>query len=115
MKVKKSATRDEIIKRKIEDYIDNDIKDANLGGVADLLGYSSVYSGKIVKKVMGVSFNELLQNKRIEAAAEILLKTDESIGDIISSVGYENESYFRKIFKEYYGVNPFEYRRMRRK
>ena len=113
MSVKKSGIREENTVRKIEFYIKNNIKNASLGGLADLLCYSAVYSGNVVKKLMGMSFNELLQKKRLELAASLLIETDEPIGDIISKVGYENGSYFRRIFKERYGVNPFEYRKMR--
>lgn len=53
----------------------------------------------------------MLRNKRCDIAAQKLLHTDLSIDDIISDIGYENKSFFRKVFKERYGKNPLEYRK----
>ena len=59
----------------------------------------------------GKSFSKEVQEKRCSIAARKLLETDLSIEEIIADVGYENESFFRKIFKEKYGKNPLEYRK----
>ena len=56
---------------------------------------------------------ELLQKKRCAVAAELLLQSEASIGEIAHSVGYENLSFFRRKFKETYGKNPLEYRKNR--
>ena len=76
-----------------------------------IIGYSNVYTGSLVKKFTGKSFTKLLQAKRCSIAAKKLLNTDLSIEKIVADVGYENESFFRKIFKEKYGKNPLDYRK----
>lgn len=96
---------------KIDGYIEQNIKNARLEDLARRLGYSSVYTGNLVKKLTGESFSRLLQDKRCSMAADMLVGCDMSVEEIIESVGYENESFFRKIFKEKYGVNPLEYRK----
>ena len=73
--------------------------------------YSDAYVGARVKEVTGEPFSQILQNKRCEAAAKMLRETDLSVSDIINKTGYENESFFRKIFKEIYGKSPLEYRK----
>ena len=65
----------------------------------------------MVKKLTGKSFSKQVQEKRCSIAARKLLETDLSIEEIIADLGYENESFFRKIFKEKYGKNPLEYRK----
>ena len=89
------------------------LKTANLDGLSKSLGYSSVYSGNIVKELTGKSFSKLLQSKRCASAADLLINSELSIEEIISLTGYENESFFRKIFKEKYGKSPLQYRKGR--
>lgn len=95
-------------------YVEEHIADACLEGLADLLGYSSVYTGELVKKTMGMPFSKLLQKTRGQLSAKMLTETDLSIEEIIYRVGYKNESFFRKIFKEMYGKAPLEYRKSRK-
>ena len=54
---------------------------------------------------------ELLVERRIERAKELLCETDMPIGQIIRSMGYENESYFHREFKRRTGLSPLAIRR----
>ena len=67
----------------------------------------------MVNKLMGESFVKAVIAKRCKMAAYMLLNTNASIHDIISTLGYENESFFRKAFKQKYGKTPLEYRKSR--
>ena len=71
----------------------------------------SVFPGSLVKKLTGEVFIKKVQAKRCSIVAEKLLNTDLPVGEIIADVGYENESFFRKIFNEKYGENPLDYRK----
>lgn len=113
MKENKPDGRAESINAQIEAYIEQNIKTANLKELSELLGYSAVYTGGLVKTLTGQSFSKLVQGKRCRAAAQKLRNTDIPIAEIISALGYENESFFRKIFKEAYGKTPLEYRKRR--
>lgn len=95
----------------IDKYMEENIKNASLEELAEILGYSTVYTGNMVKKLTGKSFSETVLSKRCEIAAEKLLKSDLPIDEIINDVGYENKSFFRKLFKEKYGKTPLEYRK----
>lgn len=77
------------------------------------LGYSAVYTGRLVKELTGETFSKVLQSKRCDIAAQKLRDTDLSIENIISDIGYANESFFRKVFRDKYGKNPLEYRKRR--
>lgn len=105
----------EMWRKKIDEYIDCHMTDASLDGLADHLGYSSVYTGALVKKVTGKTYKSLLQEKRLVVAEILLLKTDLSIDEIIKKTGYENASFFRRIFKGKYGVTPLNYRKRKDK
>ncbi|MEI3611552.1 helix-turn-helix domain-containing protein [Pseudogracilibacillus sp. SO30301A] len=62
------------------------------------------------KGVYGVSIGAYMKNYRIKKAASMLLKTQESIGDVASTVGYKSQSKFGAAFKEMYKISPLEYR-----
>ncbi len=113
MEEKVMSRRSDVMKKKIEEYIDKNIVSASLAELAERLGYSAVYTGECIKKLTGKTFSTLVAEKRCRAAAEKLKNTDMPIKEIINAVGYENESYFRKIFKEKYGKNPLEFRKGR--
>lgn len=96
-------------------YIEENLENACLEHLSKELGYSESYAGTLVKRLTNESFSQLLQKKRCKTAAELLSETDFSIGEIINKIGYENESFFRKMFKETYGKSPLEYRKLYRK
>ena len=54
-------------------------------------------------------------DRRLARAAELLVETDLPVSEIISELGYENGSFFRKKFTERYGVTPYNYRKMMRR
>ena len=113
LKLNDTNEKERSLLKTVEEYIDKNIKNANLEELSRLLGYSTVYMGALVKKLMGKPFSKLLQSRRCAVALEMLLNTSLSVEEIISAVGYDNESFFRKIFKEKYGKNPSEFRKRR--
>ncbi|WHI60012.1 AraC family transcriptional regulator [Mammaliicoccus lentus] len=62
------------------------------------------------KGVYGVSIGEYMKAYRIKKAASMLLKTQESIGEIASAVGYKSQSKFGAAFKDIYKITPLKYR-----
>ncbi len=100
---------------RIETYIEENVADATLRGLSELLGYSTVYTGTLVRRLCGTTFGELLHRRRLSLAAELLKNDELSISGIIRRVGYENEQYFRDMFKKCYGVRPLEYRNQYKK
>ena len=59
------------------------------------------------------TFKDLLLEKRLSKAAQLLRETRLTTQDIILAVGYENTSYFYRVFRSRYGVTPRDYRRDR--
>lgn len=99
------------VREKITEYIDRNVKNASLEALALELGYSTVYTGKLVKQLLGMPFSKAIIAKRCGIAAEMLLNTEMSAEDIIREVGYENKSYFRRLFKEKYGKTMLGFRK----
>ena len=92
-------------------YIRSNYRTATLGALAEEMFLSPPYLSKIITEYFGKSFKELLLEERMARAKELLLDTDMPVGDIIRTVGYENESYFHKMFKKTFGKTPFSLRR----
>jgi AraC-like DNA-binding protein/mannose-6-phosphate isomerase-like protein (cupin superfamily) len=67
---------------------------------------------KVIKEGTGKSFNQLLQDKRLSKAAELLKTSSISIENIINNVGYENATYFYTLFKNKYKLSLKEYREL---
>lgn len=68
---------------------------------------------RYIKKRSGKGFSELLQNMRLERAADLLLATNMDVSEIGYSVGYAGESHFISCFRKKYGMTPLQYRRSR--
>ena len=78
---------------RIEAYVDANIQTASLSKLAIELGYSTVYTGQLVKKTLGKGFSEYITERRCSMAAKLLREGDLSIGQIISQVGYIQSCY----------------------
>lgn len=68
------------------------------------------YFSTMFKNVTGSSFKEYLNKIRIEESKLLLLNTDFSIIDIAIAVGFEDQSYFSKVFKKFTGTTPKQFR-----
>ncbi len=94
----------------VQRYLEAHLIDASLGGVAEVLGYSRSYASVWMKEYMK-PFSVLLKETRCDTAARLLRRTNTPIGEIVRVCGYENGSFFRRLFRERFGKSPLEYRR----
>ncbi len=85
-------------------------KDASLSALAARHGQSLSRYSKLVRAATGATFKELLQRERLRKAADLLRRTMLPVADVIAAVGYDNTSYFYRVFRESYGASPREYR-----
>lgn len=67
----------------------------------------------VFKAVYGTSIAAHIKEHRMELAAERLLNTNDSLGEIAQAVGYENQSKFTAAFRTYFEMLPTEYRKNR--
>ena len=92
------------------DYIEQKYRTATLTELCSRLHLPMHVLSKMIKKTTGFNFKELLQRKRLNKAVELMCDTDLPISDIIAAVGYENNSYFHRVFKEHYHMTPRAFR-----
>ena len=92
------------------DYIEQKYRNATLTELCDMLHLPMHVLSKMIKKTTGFNFKELLQRKRLNKAVELMCDTDLPISDVIAAVGYENNSYFHRVFKERYHMTPRAFR-----
>lgn len=74
---------------------------------------SYYYFVKYFKKVMGMSFLEYVNYKKIKYAERILLTKDLSVTQVADAIGMPNMAHFYKVFKKYNQCSPHEFRRKR--
>ena len=101
----------QLLRQTMEAWLEEDPKHANLEALARKLGYSKSYTGSLIREIFGKSFTQMLHKTRCDGAAKLLRETDLPVKEIAERVGYENESFFRRVFREYCGKNPQAYRK----
>ncbi len=74
------------------------------------LHVNASYFSTLFKHEMGVTFTDYLNELKIEHASDLLSTTNLSIIDISLSAGFDDQSYFTKVFKKAKGVTPKQYR-----
>lgn len=77
-----------------------------------LTEYELINSFKIT---FGMTMGRYLRQKRMQQAAKLLLMDNETIATIAGKVGFRNPSRFAESFRSEYGVNPFHFRKDRKK
>lgn len=92
-------------------YIEEHYKSGTLQELANHLMQSSSSLSKNIKKATGFTFKDLIQEKRLTKAKELLETTDFPVRTVVEEVGYDNISYFYRIFKEKYKKTPKELRK----
>lgn len=79
--------------------------------VAAAVGVSPSHFSRIFKAQMGKGFSEMLTQMRIDRAAQMLVHTDRPIILIALDTGFNDQSYFTKVFRKATGLTPAQYRR----
>lgn len=91
-------------------YIEENYRDGELTELAAMMNYDVYWLSKEIKKRTGRNYTELVQERRLNQAAYLLRNTGMSVMDIGMAVGYDNMSYFHRIFQRQYGMTPRKYR-----
>ena len=92
------------------DYIDHHYQSGTLAEISELSHLPTYQVSRLLKKRTGKNFKELLQLRKMQQAAYLLQNSTLSIDRIIEHIGYENSSYFYRMFREKYGCSPSGYR-----
>lgn len=73
--------------------------------------FSLPYISQKFKDTCGITFEQYLSNVRIQKACDLLLKSDDPVGEIAVAVGYNTPAAFRRLFLRIVGMLPLEYRK----
>ncbi|WJH36705.1 helix-turn-helix domain-containing protein [Paenibacillus sp. CC-CFT747] len=84
-----------------------------LAAVAERLKLNPSYLSRIFKEQKGESFSDFVTRIRMDKGKQLLLETDLKIKEIGEQVGYQKTDYFIRLFKEFTGMTPGEYRQNR--
>lgn len=92
-------------------YINENINEnVSLSLGANLCNMSQSQFSRTFKKETGKTFKEYILLKKIEQAKFYIKTTDKSFSEISDFLGFEDSSYFTKLFKKYEGITPKEYK-----
>lgn len=106
-----SGSVDEMM-NKIKAYVREHISEEIItrDKMADMLYFTGPYFSKLFKKSTGITFGEYVLGERMKYAME-LLRTNIKISDIPSKIGYNSYRHFQRVFRNYCGYSPSEYRK----
>ena len=95
----------------VESYVERYFYlDISLSELAKMYNYNEKYLGTLFKKQVGVSFHDYLNKRRLYRSRMLLEQSDDSILSIATRVGFNNVTYFNRLFKEHYGMTPSQLR-----
>lgn len=81
-----------------------------LSGLAEKYHMENSYFSRSFRKEMGENLIHYLSRTRMEKAKELMQKGDANLAEIAFMVGYDDYTYFNKVFRKSEGVGPREYR-----
>ncbi|MFC4600361.1 response regulator [Cohnella hongkongensis] len=93
------------------EYVDRHFcEDVSLAACAEVAHVSAAHLSRIFLKETGIHFSDYVIRKKMELAKELLRQTNLRVYEVAERVGYTHSHYFSKLFKEYVGVSPLDYR-----
>ena len=90
--------------------IRQDLSSVTLSQTAAYFQVSVPYISELIHQITGCNFTALVLKIRMEEAGRLLDESSLSLSEISQLVGYQESSYFMKVFKKYYNSTPTQYR-----
>lgn len=91
-------------------FIQQHCQSVSLEETARKFGFSSSSLSRYINTQAGYPFNKIVQHFRLQKAMSYLLYSNIPVAEIAELVGYNDLSYFRKVFKKATGISPSLYR-----
>jgi AraC-like DNA-binding protein len=104
-------SRREALARVIRYVRDNLGQRIGLASAAEAADLSPNYLAHLIKKETGKTFTDLVTERRMEKAQELLAHTTLRISEVAEAVGFEDEAYFARRFRQCFSLSPRDYRR----
>ncbi len=83
----------------------------NINDFAQKMGYGRTTFYKKIKKLTGKTPNDYIKSMRMDKALQLLEDDTQTIASISYEVGIDDPFYFSKVFKQYFGISPSQYRK----
>ncbi|WP_309118516.1 AraC family transcriptional regulator [Paenibacillus sp.] len=97
--------------RRLYGYMERNYdKKLTLQSLSELFNISSRHLNRLIRRQYGKSVVDVLHDIRIGRAKRLLLDTDEKVISIAALVGYEDSSFFTRLFQRHVGCSPSRYR-----
>ena len=98
----------QVVRQIEQSYADSDLSPTR---IADSLGMSSAYLGRIFRESTQTSISQYLNQTRIRRAEELLRETEQPVETVAGLVGFSNPKYFYVVFKNITGQTPLQFRK----
>ena len=86
-------------------FIDEHVTERiTLNDVSKYANLSKEYTASIFKREMGLTVTDYINEQKLLLAKDIIKRNNMSLTDVAASLGFENYSYFSKLFKKRFGV-----------
>lgn len=111
--MQKTTTKEEYHRRinVLVEYINNHLSEnIDLNRLAEQSGFSRWHFHRVVSAFLREPVGSFIMRMRVETAARLLRYTDLPVQEISWRVGYDAPSSLSKLFKQFYGISPNEYR-----
>ncbi len=99
-----------VINKACDYIVKNYHKNISLEEVAQTVHLSPFYFSRLFKQEKGYNFVDFLTKVRIEKAKKMLQNPDFTAVRIAAEVGYQDASYFSRVFRQAMGMTPNQYR-----
>ena len=111
-----AVAREEIYSRPVHlclDYIERHLQQPlTVERLAEALDLSCAYLSTLFKRETGVAVSEYIRRKRVDTAKTLLQYTEYSCLEIAEYLCFSSDSHFSRVFRQYTGQTPREYRRL---
>ena len=97
----------EKVMKSVNEHLDD--SDFTVDVLATDVGMSRVQLHRKIKEVTGISTGKFIRNIRMKQAGRLIKEGRINIADVAYKVGFNDQTYFSTVFKQYYGVPPSEY------
>jgi two-component system response regulator YesN len=109
--VEKNDSKNSAIIEKVKSYINSHLREVTREDLAAHVYLNSAHLSRLFKKETGCSIMDYIIQAKMAHAKYLLTETEHKICTICEMLGYENFSYFGKMFKRHVGITPQEYRK----
>lgn len=113
--VERSQTETNNLKRLLEYCGENFTKDINLQTISRDLYMNKYHISHLFNDVLGISLRKYINTMRIKMAERLLAHNEMSVNEISCAVGFATQRTFNRVFFEYKGITPSEFRQKKLK